>query len=90
MDANQVLIAAERNKQEAALEMAVHQGDAAEVESLEQDTKAKRDALQELQEANKSKEKTLRIWKSKVLMMKVFQWSLFLISRKMHPSSRGF
>ena len=60
VDANQVLIAAERNKQEALLEMAVHQGDAAEVESLEQDTAAKRDALQELQEANKSKKKDLK------------------------------
>ena len=59
VDANQVLIAAERNKQDALLEMAVHQGDAAEVESLEQDTEAKRDALQELQEANKAKEKDL-------------------------------
>lgn len=59
MDANQVLIAAERNKQDALLEMAVHQGDAAEVESLEQDTEAKRNALQELQEANKAEEKEL-------------------------------
>ena len=59
VDANQVLIAAERNKQDALLEMAVHQGDAAEVESLEQDTEAKRNALQELQEANKAKEKDL-------------------------------
>ena len=59
VDANQVLIAAERNKQDALLEMAVHQGDVAEVESLEQDTEAKRNALQKLQEANKAKKKEL-------------------------------
>lgn len=59
LTANQIVAAAERNLQSALLEMAVHYKDAAEVDSLDQDTTAKRHALQKLQKANNGKRRTL-------------------------------
>ena len=66
LDANQVLAAAERKKQNSLLELGSHQGDRERVKRLEQEAEEKKKQLEELKEANKLKKEKLEKLKEQV------------------------
>ena len=66
LDANQVLAAAERKKQNSLLELGSHQGGRERVKRLEQETEEKKKQLEELKEANKLKKEKLEKLKEQV------------------------
>ena len=66
LDANQVLAAAERKKQNSLLELGSHQGERERVKRLEQETEEKKKQLEELKEANKLKKEKLEKLKEQV------------------------